>query len=314
MSDWSLEKITLHLNVPWKISRNISLYKENFIVTCRQGELVGRGEVAPNIRYGETPEKIEEEFASFLQQNKEPLSHALKFGLDSARIHLECQQKNISVEDFLGVPKISSVATAYSVPMMEIGELKSYIEKIKRFSLLKIKVSNETARETLKEILKITNQSLIIDPNEAWKDADDLLSFLNEFKKAPIRLVEQPMPASFKAEYLELKKKSPFPIFADESIEDVADFSYLKNAFHGVNIKLMKTGSYAKARDLLLEAKKNNMQTMLGCMVETTLGISSAMHLASLADVCDLDGFLLIKDEPFHLMSEDNGILSYART
>jgi L-alanine-DL-glutamate epimerase-like enolase superfamily enzyme len=118
------------------------------------------------------------------------------------------------------------------------------------------------------------------------------------------------MPSSLTEESVYLKKYAPFPLFADESITAEADFSVLKKMFDGVNVKLMKAGGYLNGIRLLREAKKQNMQTMIGCMVETTLGISSAMNLCSLADYVDLDSFLLVKNEPFKLVEEHGGKLS----
>jgi L-alanine-DL-glutamate epimerase-like enolase superfamily enzyme len=125
-----------------------------------------------------------------------------------------------------------------------------------------------------------------------------------------IELIEQPFPSSMEAEYCELKKKTPYTLLADESIEDVASFADLATQFHAVNIKLMKTGSLIKARDLILEAKRNNMTAMMGCMIETSIGISYGMLFGGMVEYVDLDGFLLVKDEPFKLVSEQNGILS----
>src|SRR5438552_5603192 len=103
-------------------------------------------------------------------------------------------------------------------------------------------------------------------------------------------------------ESLYLKKYSPFTLFADESITTEADFSLLRKMFDGINMKLMKAGGYLNGIRLLKEAKKAGMKTMIGCMVETTLGISSGMNLCSLADYTDLDSFLLLKNEPFDLI------------
>jgi L-alanine-DL-glutamate epimerase-like enolase superfamily enzyme len=128
-----------------------------------------------------------------------------------------------------------------------------------------------------------------------------------------IELIEQPFPSSMQEEYKELKKHSKYKLLADESIEDVGDFSDLSSQFHAVNIKLMKTGSLIKARDLLLEAKRHQLTAMMGCMIETTIGISYGMLFGGLVEYVDLDGFLLIKDEPFKLVTENDGVLNIAR-
>ena len=141
-----------------------------------------------------------------------------------------------------------------------------------------------------------------------WKHA--FIYFLEGIKKKNIEFVEQPLPSSFLEESVYLKRYAPFRLFADESITAEADFGLLKKMFDGVNIKLMKAGGYLNAIRLLREAKNQGMQTMIGCMVETTLGISSACHLASQADYFDLDSFLLVKNEPYQLIDEHEGKLS----
>ena len=133
------------------------------------------------------------------------------------------------------------------------------------------------------------------------------MKFYEKVKYLPIEFIEQPFPASMKEEYKELKKIINHELMADESIEDVADFSELSLMFHSINIKLMKTGSYFKARDLMKEAKKYQMKCMVGCMIETSLGISSAMNLASFGDYFDLDGSLLLKNDPYSMIKEENG-------
>ena len=103
--------------------------------------------------------------------------------------------------------------------------------------------------------------------------------FLEKDQKLPVEFVEQPIPAGMNEESTYLKKYSPFPLFADESITHSADFGILKTQFDGVNVKLMKAGSYMNGIRLLTEARKRGMKTMIGCMVETTLGIRSGMNL-----------------------------------
>jgi len=137
---------------------------------------------------------------------------------------------------------------------------------------------------------------------------------LLKLKKMKIEFIEQPMPATMTDESAYLKKYSPFPLFADESVTDEAEFGHLKKMFDGINVKLMKAGGYLNALRLLKEAKANGMKTMIGCMVETTLAISSGLHLCSLADYADLDSFLVVKNEPFNLVKEEKGMLSYTKT
>jgi L-alanine-DL-glutamate epimerase-like enolase superfamily enzyme len=106
-----------------------------------------------------------------------------------------------------------------------------------------------------------------------------------------------------------LKKTCPFDLIADESIEDQGDFDFLKTQFHGVNMKLMKAGGYLNGLKILNSAREKGLKTMVGCMIESSLGIYSAYNLASNVDYLDLDGFIIIKDDPFNLLVEENGYI-----
>lgn len=123
--------------------------------------------------------------------------------------------------------------------------------------------------------------------------------------------MEQPFAANNKDAYLSTKGRCPFEVMADESIEDDADFTELSQMFDSINIKLMKTGGYQKALSLIKEGKKHKMKVMLGCMIESSLGISNALRLGGLADYFDLDGALLVKNDPFEgLLKEKEGRLA----
>ncbi len=322
----SLEKRHLDLKVNWKLSRNQTTFKENFIVHLHTISGDFRSEIAPNIRYGETPELIEKQFETWLSANditkisnltmlnvdldQIKLFHSLRFGLESVFISYFAKKSVQSVSEFLGLPEPKVVPTSFSMPIIPVNEIQEYLAPLKRFQSLKIKVNAETGEDMLREIRKHTSAKLRVDANEGWKDLDSFIRFQETLKGMNIELIEQPFPSTMSAEYRELKKITPYKLLADESIEDVGDFSELVEQFHAVNIKLMKTGSLIKARDLLLEAKKNNLEAMMGCMIETSIGISYGMLFTGMVEYVDLDGFLLVKDEPFHLVSEKEGLLT----
>ena len=321
-----LEKIHLDLKVVWKLSRNQTTFKENFIVHLETKEGSFLSEIAPNIRYGETPEKIQLQFEQWLKNtdiekisnekdltqslDKTKLFHALRFGIESAFLSLFAKRAGESLGEFLKLPRPIVVATSFSMPIIPVNEIADYLAPIKRFSSLKIKVNAETAEEMLLEIKKYSSAKLRVDANEGWKDLDSFLRFQATLQGMNIELIEQPFPSSMQEEYKELKKITPYKILADESIEDVGDFEDLASQFHAVNIKLMKTGSLIKARDFILKAKRHQMEAMMGCMIETTIGISYGMLFGGMVEYIDLDGFLLVKEEAYKLVSEDQGLLS----
>jgi L-alanine-DL-glutamate epimerase-like enolase superfamily enzyme len=327
MLNWNIQQIRLDLKYTWKLSRNATDHKLNNIITVTDHTCSGKGEVAPNIRYNETPEGMLAEFERFLAAGPEKiqsiedlttilaqlkLPNALRFGIESAYIHWKCAKNKRSVAAYLGITEPTEVSTSFSLPIMPSEDIAGFYNQynLKRFKRLKLKVNAEQAHDLLQAITTVTNQPLIVDANEGWKDPDTLLSFLHELKPYNIALIEQPMPAGMDAEYAYVKNQSPFVLMADESVCDHADFDQLKHQFHGINMKLMKAGGYLNGMRLLHEANKHNMRTMVGCMIETSLGISSAMHLCTGVEFVDLDGFMIVKDEPFGIVKENEGNLT----
>jgi L-alanine-DL-glutamate epimerase-like enolase superfamily enzyme len=111
-----------------------------------------------------------------------------------------------------------------------------------------------------------------------------------------------------------LKERSPLPLFGDESYHHASDLSRCLGCFHGVNVKLVKTGGITGAYDALQAARKAGLKTMIGCMIESSVLISAAAHLAELADHLDIDGNLLIQNDPYAGVSSENGRLSFSGT
>jgi L-alanine-DL-glutamate epimerase-like enolase superfamily enzyme len=328
MLHWQIEKIILALKYAWKISRNSSDEKTNLVVEVSDGDSKGSGEAAPNIRYHESPDKLSAQFESFLLHKPQeiksvdqltdyldrvPVSNALRFAVESAFIHYLAKKNNQSVFELLDVKKPESIATSFSIPIMNIGEMKDFYNQnnLERFPFIKVKIDAESGYEAIDYLDSFCSRPLIVDANEAFQDVEACIYFLEKIKKKKIEFIEQPLPASLTEESVYLKKYAPFRLFADESITHDADFQLLRKMFDGINIKLMKAGGYLNGIRLLKEAKKNNMQTMIGCMVETTLGISSAMNLCSMTDYVDLDSFLLVKNEPYKLAEEKEGKLFF---
>jgi L-alanine-DL-glutamate epimerase-like enolase superfamily enzyme len=327
MLTWSLEPLRLELKYTWVISRNSSEYKPNFIVRVADNKgYSGIGEVAPNIRYGETPDIIEaffKEFKTGVQGtyptlsnfsrflDSLPLPHALRFGIESAFVHYLCASQSKSIEILLGIIAPAEVKTCYSIPIMEPQQIEEFLllNNLNRFPAIKIKVNKEFGEESLNVLKTKYEGSIYLDPNEAFDDADELLLFLEKIKQLNIAFIEQPMPSYCITDYLYAKSKSPFPFIADESVTDNSEMGEIAKQFHGVNMKLMKAGGYLKGIDILNKARKAGLKTMIGCMVESTLGIGSAMQLCHGVDFTDLDGFMIVKNEPFHYLSEQNGVL-----
>ena len=326
MLRWSIEIIQLDLKYTWKISRNATDFKKNIIVTVTDGNISGKGEGAPNVRYGESAEACVEEFNRFVSVLKSDsdqltsihnaiksvsVSHALSFAIESAWFHFQSLKEKKTVSELLNIPNPGPISTSYTIPIMETGVLKKFFleNNLNRFPYIKLKVNADDAYDSLTELISFCNLPIMVDANEAFTDVEKCILWLEKIKKIPLVFVEQPLPSEMKAESEYLKQHSPFIMMADEAVTDSADFSELKKSFDGINMILMKAGGYVNGLRLLKEARQHQMKTMIGCMVETTLGISSAMNLCAMTDYADLDSFIILKEEPFGLIKEEAGIL-----
>ncbi|MBC7389561.1 MAG: dipeptide epimerase [Opitutaceae bacterium] len=321
---WSIELKRLELKYTWAISRNASDFKINAFIKVTDGINTGIGEAAPNVRYNETPDLLALRFSelTFLEfkelkefiiwLNNQELPNALRFGIESAYISYLANCKGESVCSILGLKEPVGRNTAYTIPIMPVEKLENYLKdyNLKRFRFIKIKVNSENLVPFVAETRRHLDNSLIIDANEAYTDPDSFLRDIELLDDPNLEFIEQPFPATSKEEYLYLKKVTRHLIFADESITNQADFELIKECFHGVNIKLMKAGGFLNGIQLLRDAKSHGLKTMVGCMVETGLGISGGYCLSSLADYLDLDSFLLLKNDPYPYINEKDGILS----
>jgi len=328
--NFTLELLPLPLRYEWKLSRNSSTQKINGFISARSGTHQGKGEAAPNIRYLETPERLEAEFEQALpllgsEISPEswnqilanlPVCQALKMGLDMAFQGLMASFSAVSVEENLKIPASRTRDICYTIPVMEPDLISEFMERenLGRFSWLKLKVNKDLAIPLVEETLRLFPGPIAIDGNEAFSTREEALLFAKSLPPYRILFLEQPLPAAMKEEFVWLKDHSPVEIWGDESILSHSEPEYWQQAFSGINVKLMKDGSYQNAIEMLQTARTIGLKTMVGCMVETSLGISAALRLESLADYMDLDGFLLLENEPFGLISEEKGRVSKSAT
>jgi L-Ala-D/L-Glu epimerase len=180
---------------------------------------------------------------------------------------------------------------------------------------LKLKVGDPRDRENFEALRSVApNKPVRVDANEGWKTKEHALEMLELLAKdGHIQFVEQPMPRNTNPKDLVwLRERSPLPLYADESCHTVRDIPHCAECYDGVNVKLVKTGGISMAYDTLQAARKAGLKTMIGCMIETSVLISAAAHLAELTDHLDIDGNLLTTNDPFAGVTAEKGILSFA--
>ena len=180
-------------------------------------------------------------------------------------------------------------------------------EAIGRFNILKVKVGGPDDKRMIEAIRSVTDLPLAVDANQGWKKRDEALEMIFWLKEKGVVMVEQPMPKSDLGNIARLTEESPLPIFADESVQRLADVELLKGVFSGINIKLMKCTGMHEAWKMRQLAQSLGMKVMMGCMTETSCAISAAVQLCTGMDFADLDGALLIANDCFMGATLENG-------
>ena len=168
-----------------------------------------------------------------------------------------------------------------------------------RFNILKVKVGLDSDRDMIQAIRSVTTLPLAVDANQGWKDRQQAIDMIHWLHEQGVVIVEQPMPKTQLDDIAWLTERSPVPIFADESVQRLSDIARLQGAFSGINIKLMKCTGMREAWKMVQATRALGMKVMLGCMTETSCGISAAAQLSPAVDFADLDGNLLIANDRF---------------
>ena len=176
-----------------------------------------------------------------------------------------------------------------------------------RFNILKVKVGLDNDKEMIQTIREITDLPLAVDANQGWKDREQALDEIFWLRDHGVVMVEQPMAKERLDDNAWITERSPLPIFADESIQRLADIPSVKGAYHGINIKLMKCTGMREAWKMVNYARAEGMKVMVGCMTETSCAVSAAAQLSPAVDFCDLDGNLLITNDLFRGMEVIDG-------
>ncbi len=316
----------LKLKHTWTIARGSSDFKQNVIVTLEKDGIMGYGEAAPNIRYNETPESTIEiiEKAKLLFSNYDlwnfvdlgyaiqkldPAQTAAKAALDIALMDWVTRSLHIPFFKYLGLDKSKTPITTYSIGIDTPEVIKQKVQEADVYPILKIKVGLDNDEEVIAAVRSVTNKPLRVDANEGWKQKEEALEKIQWLETQGVEFIEQPMPSSMLDETRWLRERVNIPIIADESVKNARDIPKLAAAFDGINIKIMKSGGLQEALRMIWLAKSLGMKIMLGCMVESSVAISAAANLSPLVDYADLDGNLLIKNDPFTGVKVEKGKL-----
>lgn len=313
MLDWNYFETKLKLTRPWEISRGRIAHKTVSLIEIFDGKVKGLGEAACMTGYPFTHKEVAAEFKQKLNADllymlqhprdvevylaKKDILPPLRFAIESAFTLYFVQKINTSVADLLELKLPRKVKTAASLGINDPLDILTPAEL--KAPYVKVKVNDQNMVEKVQAIHAKLRKPLLIDPNGAYMHAETLLADLERLKHVDIALVEQPFPADRPDLFAAIAGKTSVPIFADESVNTAADFETWKEHIDGVVVKLQKTGGLYAAKALIEAARKENKQVMMGCSIESSVGIWFALHFAALADFIDLDGNRLIENDPF---------------
>lgn len=228
-----------------------------------------------------------------------PGNPAAKAAVDIALHDLVGKVMNQPWFNIWGYDKNTTPYTSFTIGIDTPEIVRQKTKEAAEFKILKVKLGRTTDKEMIETIRSITDKPITTDVNQGWNDKEKALEMIHWLKEHGVVMVEQPMPKERIDDLAWLAERSPLPIIGDEGVQRLPDVMKAVGVYHGINIKLMKSSGMREAHKMLILAKSLGLKVMLGCMTETSCGISAASHLSPMADWGDLDGALLIKKDVY---------------
>lgn len=306
----------LLLRHTWTISRNSSDFKDNVFVRLERDGVTGWGEAAPNVRYEESAEQtitaIEKarpliEAGDWLHyvdlrtqwEGAIPDESCACAALDIAILDWVGRKLKVPLYRLFGLDAAKTPVTTFSIGIDTPEAIRRKVREAKDFPVLKIKVGTKDDERIIAAVREVTDKPLRVDANEGWRDKELALERIRWLQERGVELIEQPLPAAMIEETAWLRERVEIPIIADEAVKRAGDIPKLAGAYDGINIKLMKAGGIQEAMRMIQVARAMGLKIMLGCMIESSVAISAAAQISPLVDYADLDGNLLISNDPF---------------
>lgn len=315
-------KITkLYLKNHFKISRReVDLYREVVSVEIDGGI----GEASPAKFYDESSQTVVdaiEKLVPLLDTNLDHIhdvmddiesaidgNYAAKSAIDMALHDRLGKKLGVPLYKLWGLNPQKTPCTSFTIGLDEPSLMAEKAIQAEVFPILKVKLGTPHDLEIIRELRKVTDKSIYVDANTAWTPKE-AVEIINELTQLGVALIEQPTKADDIDGLKYIREHTTLPIFADESVKRSSDIPKLVGVVDGINIKLVKCGGILEALRMIYVARAHGLLVMLGCMIESSLGITAAVHLTPLVDYADLDGNLLISNDPYSGVTINNGKL-----
>jgi L-alanine-DL-glutamate epimerase-like enolase superfamily enzyme len=308
---------TLELKHPFTLATSSRTTTPGMLVEVEQDGVIGYGEAAMPPYLGETqdsvaaflgridwglfddPFQVEEVLPSI--DALAPKNTAAKAAVDIALHDWIGRTLKVPLHRFWGLNPARAPVTSFTIGIDAPEVVRQKTREASTYKIIKVKLGRgpDSDRAMIDAIRDVTESPIFVDANQGWRNREDALRTIEWLASRHVELIEQPMPKEQIDDTAWLRERSPLPLIADESVQRLTDVSRVLGVFHGINIKLMKCTGLREAQKMITLARALDMKVMLGCMTETSCAISAAAQLSPLVDWADLDGALLIKNDPF---------------
>jgi L-Ala-D/L-Glu epimerase len=327
----TIHRLSLQLTHPFTISRGTLNEQISLVVELEHEGQVGLGEVTENSYYGHTFESIAAAIrimgpppSTWL--DGEPGSHWHEVfaavggdtfatsAVDMALLDLQGKLRNQSVWQMWGLNWNASIASSYTIGLDTPDKMIAKLQEQPGWRGYKIKLGRADDVELVRKLRGITDATFRVDANCAWS-ADEAIAKSRALAELGVEFIEQPLaPETPVEDQRRLYCESALPIIADESCQRMEDVERCGQLFHGINIKLCKCGGMSSGLKMLQQARQLGLRTMIGCMIESSIGISGSAQLLPMLDYADLDGATLISNDPAVGVRLNRGqVIDYAR-
>ena len=307
----------LLLRHTWTTTMSSSAYRDTIHLQYERDGITGFGEGAPIVRFKEYPEQAKQaidaiagqigardpkKFDKFLADVRRSLGdgqHAAMAAVDIAVCDWLGKKLGIPLYQYFGLDPADAPVTTFSIGIDTPEITRQKTREAEDFPVLKVKVGLQSDEETIEAVRSVTKKPLRVDANEGWTDKEEAVRKINWLETQGVELIEQPMPAHMFEEIKYVRSKVHMPVIADEACTEASMIPRLKEAYDGINVKLDKSGGMMEAYRWIKFARAMNMKVMLGCMISSSCSVTAAAHLSPLVDYTDLDGNLLIANDPY---------------
>ena len=309
------ETLTLHTRHPFIIARGgNSEYRTLMIRIADQDGIEGWGEAAATKFYGETLETVQAAmpiYAPLLGDDPFQLdaiearlvatlpgNAAARVAISAALHDLVGKKLGIPVWKLWGLDRAKAPKSTFTIGIDTPEMIRKKVAEAAEYPILKVKLGSDDDMTILRTMREATDKELRVDANCGWTPAH-AIGMLPVLKEFGVTVLEQPVVPEDLDGLETIRQQATIPIIADESCVTAADIPKLVGRVDGINIKLAKCGSLREALRMIAIARAHGMMVMVGCMIESSLGITAAAHFTPLVDIVDLDGGALLRDDPF---------------